>query len=208
MKSLLLKDYYTLKKNLGVVLLFMLGFCCLMSDDLVTVYCAFYAAMLPVTAIAYDERANWNSLAVSMPYSFRDLALGKYLLGYLLLPPVILVSYVAKLLSHYGRMRRSDRSCVYPADHFPIWLRKGQTGLFVYRHDRSCCGCVVYAAFAFQRFHARFVLSFGAHGDSGCRSRCAESDLYPDFHRHAETKVSLIYGNTAQKNGGANERRV
>ena len=101
MKSLLLKDYYTLKKNLGVVLLFMLGFCCLMSDDLVTVYCAFYAAMLPVTAIAYDERANWNSLAVSMPYSFRDLALGKYLLGYLLMPPVILVSYVAKLLSHY-----------------------------------------------------------------------------------------------------------
>jgi energy-coupling factor transporter ATP-binding protein EcfA2 len=42
-----------------------------------------YAAMLPITVIAYDERSKWDQLAAMMPYSKRELVFSKYLLGYI-----------------------------------------------------------------------------------------------------------------------------
>ena len=57
-----------------------------------------YAAMLPYTSIAYDERAKWDQLAGMMPYSVRDIVGSKFMLGYLCVGEVALVSLVARLL--------------------------------------------------------------------------------------------------------------
>ena len=44
-------------------------------------FAVMYAAMLPMTALAYDERSKWDTLAAMMPYSTGALVLSKYLLG-------------------------------------------------------------------------------------------------------------------------------
>ena len=44
-----------------------------------------YAAMMPISALAYDENCKWDQLAAMMPYSVRDIVLSKYLLGYICL---------------------------------------------------------------------------------------------------------------------------
>ena len=44
-----------------------------------------YAAMMPISALAYDENCKWDQLAAMMPYSVRDIVLSKYLFGYICL---------------------------------------------------------------------------------------------------------------------------
>ncbi|WP_313639674.1 ABC-2 transporter permease, partial [Paenibacillus sp.] len=39
------------------------------------------SAMLPVTALSYDERAKWDKFALTMPVSRRDMVTSKYVLG-------------------------------------------------------------------------------------------------------------------------------
>ena len=82
MKGLLLKDYYTLLKQLRFYLIFLLIFSIIPNMNLSTIAIV-YAAMLPITVIAYDERSKWDQLAAMMPYSKRELVLSKYLLGYI-----------------------------------------------------------------------------------------------------------------------------
>lgn len=40
-----------------------------------------YASMMPITTMAFDEQAKWDSFAAMMPYKKRDLALSKYVVG-------------------------------------------------------------------------------------------------------------------------------
>lgn len=80
MKGLLLKDYYTLIKQMKIFIVMIVIFSLLPNFSL-TGFAIIYAAMLPITAMAYDERSKWNQLAAMMPYSARDLVLSKYLLG-------------------------------------------------------------------------------------------------------------------------------
>ena len=82
MKGLLLKDYYTLLKQLRFYLIFLLIFSIIPNMNLSTIAIV-YAAMLPITVIAYDERSKWDQLAAMMPYSKRELVFSKYLLGYI-----------------------------------------------------------------------------------------------------------------------------
>lgn len=48
-----------------------------------SVFIVIWCAMLPYTALAYDERCKWDQLAAMMPYSTRELVLSKYALGWL-----------------------------------------------------------------------------------------------------------------------------
>lgn len=80
MKGLLLKDIYTLTKQLGAILLLVVFFTFM---ENMAAFAVVYMALLPITALAYDERSKWDSLAAMMPYSPRDLVLSKYLLGYI-----------------------------------------------------------------------------------------------------------------------------
>jgi len=82
MKGLLLKDYFTLLKQLRFYLIFLLIFTIIPNMNLSSIAIV-YAAMLPITVIAYDERSKWDQLAAMIPYSKRELVFSKYLLGYI-----------------------------------------------------------------------------------------------------------------------------
>ncbi|ATD54156.1 ABC-2 transporter permease [Clostridium chauvoei] len=87
MSGLILKDLLNLKKQSKVYIAFIIfyGFLAFTSKDtsfLNGVICIF-CAMLPITALAYDERSNWDRYALSMPINRKDIIISKYLLGIL-----------------------------------------------------------------------------------------------------------------------------
>lgn len=82
MKGLLLKDFYTLVKQLKFVFLFLMIMMVIPGVNQAA-FAMIYFAMMPITAMAYDERCKWNNLAAMMPYSTNDIVVSKYLLGYI-----------------------------------------------------------------------------------------------------------------------------
>ena len=82
MKALLMKDCCTLWKQLRIYVLVML-FITVFNGAFGNIFIVIWAAMLPYTAMAYDERSKWDQLAAMMPYSVRDIVLSKYVLGWL-----------------------------------------------------------------------------------------------------------------------------
>ena len=97
MKALILKDLYTLYKQLKFFLLMIVIFACMPGSSFAG-FAIIYAAMLPITAIAYDERSKWNHLAAMMPYSTRQLVLSKFALGCLLTASAVALSIVAQFI--------------------------------------------------------------------------------------------------------------
>jgi hypothetical protein len=98
MKGLLIKDFYTLTKQLKMFLLIIVLFS-LMQGSSTASFAFVYSAMLPITAMAYDERSKWDKLAAMMPYSKRSIVIEKYLLGYICLAAVAVLSYIVKIAS-------------------------------------------------------------------------------------------------------------
>lgn len=98
MKGLLLKDIYTMVKQLKIFLLLIVILACLPGYYSVSAFAVVYAAMLPITAVAYDERSKWNRLAAMMPYSVQDLVLSKYVLGYLMIGAATLISVISQVV--------------------------------------------------------------------------------------------------------------
>lgn len=82
MKGLLIKDLYTLTRQMKAFLVLIVVFACLPGSSM-SGFAVVYAGMLPMTALAYDERSKWDALAATMPYSANSLVLSKYVLGYL-----------------------------------------------------------------------------------------------------------------------------
>lgn len=103
MKGLLLKDFYTLVKQLKIVLLFLVIMTVVPGINQSS-FAMIYFAMMPITAMAYDERCKWDSLAAMMPYSAKDLMLSKYLLGYIGMGAACVLSiganFIIKLFQH------------------------------------------------------------------------------------------------------------
>ncbi len=93
MKALLLKDIISLSRYMRYVLVLLLILCFLPGFN-GSSFAVMFAAMLPLTALAYDERTKWDKLAAMMPYSPRQLVLSKYVLGYLLMAGALLLSLV------------------------------------------------------------------------------------------------------------------
>lgn len=106
MKGLLLKDLKTLgaqAKILFLLLGFYLVFSVVQRDySMLSVMVSVFGAILPITALAYDERGKWERYALTMPLSRRDLVLSKYLLGLLLLGGGFLLSVLCQLLGGGG----------------------------------------------------------------------------------------------------------
>ena len=82
MKALILKDIYVIWRQMKYFLVMILIFSALPSG-FNNAFAVVYAAMMPYTALAYDERSKWDQLAAVMPYSTRDIVLGKYVFGWL-----------------------------------------------------------------------------------------------------------------------------
>ena len=91
MKALLMKDFYTLWRQLKVYLLVMLVIS-VFNGSFGNIFITIWAALLPYTAMAYDERSKWDQMAAMMPYSTRDVVLGKYVFGWLCIAAAAVLS--------------------------------------------------------------------------------------------------------------------
>ena len=85
MSGLLMKDFYNLKNQLRILTI-MVVFYIIFALTTKNVYMlngvvAIMAFMLPITAMAYDERSNWNMYALSMTLSRKTIVMEKYALG-------------------------------------------------------------------------------------------------------------------------------
>jgi len=103
MKGLLLKDIINLKsqgKVMAALLMFYI-FLALSSNNnamfggIVSVI----AAILPITALSFDEKARWDKYALSMPVSRTDMVISKYLLGFLLLGCAFLINMLFNIFA-------------------------------------------------------------------------------------------------------------
>jgi hypothetical protein len=99
MKGLILKDLYVVIKQMKVLLLIVVLFTILLGSTF-GVFLLLYCAMLPITTIAYDERAKWDKYAATMPYSRRDVVLSKYLLGLACMVVALILVFIGTLV--YG----------------------------------------------------------------------------------------------------------
>lgn len=98
MKALLLKDFLTLSRYLRMALLFVVIFACIPGGSMAA-YALVFAAMIPISALAYDEQSKWPRLAAMMPYTTRQLVASKYVLGYIMLGGAILLSVVSTVVT-------------------------------------------------------------------------------------------------------------
>lgn len=107
MKGLLIKDWKTLLKQTKVMLTMMALFACVPSTYM-SAFALFYAAMMPITALAYDERAKWDELAAMMPYTVKSIVGSKYVLGLTLVLPVLALSMLSRLIVHSAPIVSED----------------------------------------------------------------------------------------------------
>ena len=91
MKALILKDTYVIWRQMKYFLVMILLFSALPSG-FNNAFAVGYAAMLPYTALAYDERSKWEQMAAVMPYSTRDIVLGYYVFGWLCIAAAAVLS--------------------------------------------------------------------------------------------------------------------
>ena len=84
MKGLILKDLYNAMTQ-GKVLLFMVvifGVCFAnAAEGTLIIMCTIYAAVLVINNMALDEMCAWETFALTMPVTRRQLALSKYVIS-------------------------------------------------------------------------------------------------------------------------------
>lgn len=141
MKGLLIKDWKTLLKQMKVMLAIVVVFACI-PGTYMAAFALFYAAMLPVTALAYDERAKWDELAAMMPYTAKAIVGSKYVLGLMLVLPVLALSILSRLLVHSTPIVSEDTmsllitaclSLILMAINLPFMFRFGvEKGRLIY----------------------------------------------------------------------------
>ena len=81
MRALLMKDCFVLWKQLRLYVVLMLIFT-VFNGAFGNVFIVIWAAMLPYTAMAYDQRSRWDRFARMLPYSDRTVVLSRYALGW------------------------------------------------------------------------------------------------------------------------------
>lgn len=97
MKSLVLKDLYTILHNSKAFLVmivamgFFLSFSSEGSGGFYTIFCCMMCAMLVVTTFSFDNLCSWEPYAMILPITRRDVVRGKFAL-------LLLVSAVGALL--------------------------------------------------------------------------------------------------------------
>jgi len=95
MKGLLLKDFYTIFKQTKIFLVLILVFSVMPGYNMAA-FAVMYASFLPITALAYDERSKWGTLAAMMPYSYRQLFMSKYVLGYCTMAGAAVLAFIVQ----------------------------------------------------------------------------------------------------------------
>lgn len=153
MKGLLIKDWKTLLKQMKVMLAITALLACVPSTYM-SAFALFYAAMLPITALAYDERAKWDELAAMMPYTAKAIVGSKYVLGLTLVLQVLVLSMLSRLFVHSTPIVSEETmsllitaclSLILMAIDLPFMFHFGvEKGRLIY--ILLTCGCVTYFA--------------------------------------------------------------
>ena len=81
MTALLYTDLCMLKKQTAPLFL-MLAVWGATPNLYLNVFAIAYGAVIPYTAMTYDEQSHWNQLCPMFPYSARETVLSKYVLGW------------------------------------------------------------------------------------------------------------------------------
>lgn len=139
MKSLLLKDVFTLTKQMRLYLLVIAVFAVIPE---ISTFGIVYMAILPMISISFDERCHWDQLAAMMPYSTKQLVLGKYVLGYLAIGIAALLSFLSQPLTSLLLKQASEVAVIPMAVLFallavalilpPIFLLGVEKGRVIY----------------------------------------------------------------------------
>lgn len=105
MKSLVLKDLYTVLHNskaflvMIVAMSFFLSFTSEGSGGFYTIFCCIMCAMLVVTTFSFDNLCNWEPYAMILPITRRDVVKGKFALLLLVSAAGALVGFALSVLT-------------------------------------------------------------------------------------------------------------
>ena len=105
MKGIILKDLLVLKVAMRTIIVIVLvfGFMGAMSGSAyMTSFASVYAAILPMTCLAYDERCAFNRYAMTMPVSVGQIVLSKYITGLILAAAALVICIVTAAISGGG----------------------------------------------------------------------------------------------------------
>ena len=72
-----------------------------------------FSAMVPLTACGYDEKANWDKYALTMPVTRKQMVISKYLLGILILLCGFGLMLLAGLFTDTALTEQIDIMCVF-----------------------------------------------------------------------------------------------
>lgn len=137
MKGLLYKDFRILWKQMKFILLMVAVFCIVPNTgfSLNTFFVAYAGLLIPVSLLAYDERAKWDSLAAMLPYSIRDLVLSRYFFAWTATGFAALCYLLGQFLSAPGHVPTKDSLLslvlllalvlLTQAVYFPVLFRLG-----------------------------------------------------------------------------------
>ena len=101
MKGLIIKDFINLKKQSKVigalVIFYLLISITSKNNSMFGAMMLMLFAMMPITAISYDEKANWDKYGLTMPVSRTDMVLSKYILGLILSSFALILNFIAQI---------------------------------------------------------------------------------------------------------------
>nr|WP_321304363.1 ABC-2 transporter permease [uncultured Sphaerochaeta sp.] len=99
--TLMLKDWYVLKKRSGItlfIILFFAVFAGLQGGFLYTAMCTMMMIMLTLTTFAYDQSDGWEAYVSALPVSRKAVVQSKYLFGFLTVAVSILLVLVSTVI--------------------------------------------------------------------------------------------------------------
>ena len=137
MKGLLYKDFCVVWKQMKFVLIMVAIFCLApgISANLGKFFVLYGSLMIPVSLLAYDERAKWNTLASMLPFSTLDLVLSKYICSWLCTAFAAVMYVLGLCLSSPSHIPTAQDlsslllviacSFLFQAIYFPVLFRMG-----------------------------------------------------------------------------------
>lgn len=107
MKGLVLKDISSLVTELKYIAVLLIGMIFL-QNEWISTFAIVYAAVLPISALGYDERAKWKKMERMLPFTTAQLVGSKYILGYLSTGTAVLFAVFGKGVGVNGTVPAED----------------------------------------------------------------------------------------------------
>jgi ABC-type transport system involved in multi-copper enzyme maturation permease subunit len=102
MTGLILKDLLNLKKQGKVYLILIIFYFAIglvnENSSMFASMMTMVAVLIPITAMAYDERCKWDRYALTMPVSRKDMVMSKYLLGLIFMTAAFVISILLNMV--------------------------------------------------------------------------------------------------------------